>query len=408
MLKIFTQKTFNIFLSLIFIFPLVVFIVNAQEEDTKNNSNVSDLQNKIEELEKKLSDAKDQEKTLKNEITKVDNQISVTNYKIQSSINQIDEKQREITFLKQDISFLEDRLVKIKESILQYEKLVDLRIREKYKSSRGSGGGLSILLADANGFASFISRLKYSKVAEDRDKNLLGEMKSAENSYESQQGVLQDKKDEVEKVKVQIEVEKTKLEGLKGTLDVYKQEKNTLLEVTKNDEVEYKRQLDQAKAELEAIQNIVSSVNFSNGSKIKKGTPIAVMGNSGYPNCSTAAHLHFEVRKNGVVTSPLNYLKSKSVYVYDFSNGEKNLGSGKWSWPMEGMQITQMYGKTPWSWRYASGRHDGIDMVSSNTAIYAPEDGVIVRGTMGCGGPVINYVAIDHGGGVVSYFLHVR
>lgn len=403
------KYTFSCFCIL---FVFVFFgVVKAESKPTPtpsaNANEASRLQNIINELEEKINGAKNQEKSLKSEISNLDNQISVTNYKIQQSIVDIDDKQREITFLKGDISFLEDRLVKIKDSIAQYEKLVDIRMREKYKSTRSSGN-LSILLADERGLTSFISRLKYAKVAEDRDKALLLEMKSAENSYQSQQGVLQDKKDEVEKVKAQIEDQKKMQEALKVNLDGLKDEKKVLLEATENDEAKYQQQLKQAKAELEAIENIVSSVNFTNGTKIKKGAVIALMGNSGYPNCSSGAHLHYEIRKNGVPINPANYLKSQSMYVYDFSSGTKKIGSGDWTWPMKNPIINQLFGKTPWSWRYASGRHDGIDMEDSNINIYAPEDGTIVKGTMACGGPVINYVAINHGSGIVSFFLHVR
>ena len=75
---------------------------------------------------------------------------------------------------------------------------------------------------------------------------------------------------------------------------------------------------------------------------------------------------------------------------------------------MKNAEVTQRYGKTPWSWRYSGGKHTGIDMVSSNTYIYAPDDGRIVKGTAGCYGSSMNYAAIEHGGGVISYYFHIR
>jgi hypothetical protein len=32
----------------------------------------------------------------------------------------------------------------------------------------------------------------------------------------------------------------------------------------------------------------------------------------------------------------------------------------------------------------------------------------MIKGGMGCGGAIINYVAIDHGDDVVSYYLHIK
>ena len=75
---------------------------------------------------------------------------------------------------------------------------------------------------------------------------------------------------------------------------------------------------------------------------------------------------------------------------------------------MDSPQITQRFGKTPWSWRYPGGNHTGIDMVDDNIKITAPDDGVYIRSVQSCYGVGMNYAAIDHGDGVVSYYLHIR
>lgn len=50
----------------------------------------------------------------------------------------------------------------------------------------------------------------------------------------------------------------------------------------------------------------LSKYNVKVGQKVYKGQKIGEVGNTGN---STGAHLHFEIRKNGVVQNPLNYLK---------------------------------------------------------------------------------------------------
>lgn len=50
----------------------------------------------------------------------------------------------------------------------------------------------------------------------------------------------------------------------------------------------------------------LSKYNVKVGQKVYKGEKIGAVGSSGN---STGPHLHFEIRKNGTVTNPLNYLK---------------------------------------------------------------------------------------------------
>ena len=50
----------------------------------------------------------------------------------------------------------------------------------------------------------------------------------------------------------------------------------------------------------------LNSINVKTGQKVSKGQQIGTMGSTGV---STGPHLHFEIRKSGQHTSPMNYLK---------------------------------------------------------------------------------------------------
>lgn len=396
----------HILFSALLILASFLFTVNISAQQTTDTSEqVSDLKEEIEKLEKKLSNLSDKEASLAKEIEYADGQINLTELRIRNSQQKLIEKENAIQKLSGDIEDLRVRIEKLGKSIAYQEVVLKERLRSRYKTLESSP---LILLFGSHTLDNIVQKSTYLKVMELQDHKLIKNMSETKNAYDTQKNLFEDKKSKEEDLKAQIITEKSNLESYRSQLDDQKQQKEDLLEQTQNDENKYQELLNQARAELQAIEGIVSSVNFKNGEKVQKGDVIAVMGNSGYPDCSTGPHLHFEVRKNGKIVDAENYLKSKKLYVYDFSSGYKNIGDGDWSWPMKDPTINQRFGDTPWSWRYASGEHSGIDMESSDTFIYAPEDGTIVKSTQGCYGSTINYAAIDHGDGIVSYYLHVQ
>ena len=170
----------------------------------------------------------------------------------------------------------------------------------------------------------------------------------------------------------------------------------------------YQQLLSQALAEYSAIQKaIVSGIKVG---PVKKGDPIALVGNSGAPYGSTGAHLHFEVRKNNSWVNAESYLSPHPLT--NHQDGTGTIGNGSWDWPLsDPIVLEQRYGHTPWSWRYnySGGIHTGIDMWSQTSeVIRAPADGTLYSSAEKCGSATINIKYIEHGDGVVSFYLHVQ
>jgi len=220
-----------------------------------------------------------------------------------------------------------------------------------------------------------------------------------------------------EEKQAELEAAKDKLESQKALLAQQKADKENLLKITQNDERRYQSLLAAARAEQEAMLSVMRQALalLKDGLPISKGAEIALMGNTGYPCCSTGTHLHFEIRKDGAAHDPTSYLRSRDV-VWDNSPDGAFSFTGDWDWPMDGPRITQGFGMTHYAriGYYGGGPHTGLDIVGSPVVIKTPKAGTLYKGTTSCcsswcgGCASINYVAIDHGDGLISWYWHVQ
>ena len=361
--------------------PLTVF---AQAASSSGN---------IEQLQKKITELQGTENTLTKQVSLLDSQISVAQLRVESIKSAITKLGSEINELAGEIDRLEGVLTRRSELVLK-------RIPESYKRKQIPYIQAIFLSKD---FADFMRRVKYISVVEKEDVQLLVQLKATQDNFAERKNLRESKKKQQQDLQVQLENESRELE-------VQKKAKQTLLEQTKNSESVYQRLLAQALAEQQAI-NKALLVGAKVG-PIKKGEPIALVGNTGYPGCSSGAHLHFEVRRNNNWTNPEEFIVSRTIRD-DQKGGQSTLGRGSWDWPLEGnVIVTQYFGKTPYSWRYAysGGIHTGIDMYSSSSeVIRAPADGTLFAAAENCGSSsIIKIKYIDHGGGLISLYLHVQ
>lgn len=367
----------------------------AAEESKK----LGDIKSKIKELEGKLASLQSEEKTLKSQIDVMDNQIDLTQLRMNAT-------QQELSELSGDIETANDKINNLEGTLEKITKVLIGRIVSTYKTGNITQ---TQVFVSSNGFNDYFNRMNYLRIMQVRDRQVLYDTQQARNDYENQKNIYEDQKAKVEALKAQ-------LEKYTAQIEQEKKSKEDLLAVTKNDEKKYQSLLATLQAERSAIEGVISSIQLENGTPVIKGQVIAQVGNSGAPYCSTGPHLHFEVRVNGADVNPNPYLKSGVNFQYSY--GEDQYGyygslspSGEWDWPLdEVITINQGYGSHGFARSfYGDGTHHGIDMNSnSSTLIKAPSGGMLYKGSTSCSGVPMNYVAVDHGGGVVSWYWHVR
>lgn len=372
------------FISMLFLLAITRVSATSVEENNKT----------IEELKQKIGSLQSEQNTLSKQIILLDSQTKLTTLQITDTERKIDVLESEIGELTGEISRLEDLKTKRLELVLH-------RIPQSYK--RASSSQFGWLLFSKN-FAELLTRAKYLVQVQEEDTLLYKQLQLTQMNYNERRDIRESKKIEQESLRKQLEKHTKELAA-------QKKQKQALLDQTKNSESVYQRLLAQALAEKQALDRaLVDSVKVG---PVKKGDPIALVGNTGFPGCSTGAHLHFEVRSGSSWQDPSQYVGSKTVK--DEQNGgvDWTVGGGSWGWPLvDTIRLTQHFGKTPWSWRYgySGGIHTGFDMVSTGgDVIRAPADGDLFSSSQSCGtSSVIKIKYIDHGSGIISFYLHVQ
>lgn len=365
-------------LFVIFLTVLVAVVsssVLAQDCGTKEECDA-----KIKEYEAKLSQLREQKGSLSSQIKLMDTQIALTTTRIRNTEYTIEKTTGEI-------DTLGGKIVELDSSLDHLSKILLQKIVQGYKNHQVS---LFDVVLDSKNASVLANRIKYIEVAQNSDRTLAFKLQQTKDNFEEQKDLREDKKIKLEELKKNLDKQKIEL-GQQKT------QKQSLLTQTNSDERKFQQLLSQALSEFQAIEQAIQT--GTQVGPVKKGDPIALVGNTGYPNCSTGAHLHFEVRRGGTWTDPLNFLGG-------------NGGSGTWSWPLtDPIVITQGYGHTPWSWRYSysGGIHTGLDMISNTSdVIRAPADGMLFSSSQNCSGSTIKIKYIEHGDGLISYYLHVQ
>lgn len=335
-----------------------------------------------------------EKQSLTNTISYLNTQIAYTQSRINETTFQIEQLEEEIRSLSGKISVLTNSLETLTRLLLS-------RISATYKQTRIHP---LALFFSSDGVKEFINRYRYLRAVQLNDRQILYETERTRATYDAQKTLKEEKQTQVLGLQ-------TELIEQKGIHDQQKKEKQFLLKVTENDEKKYQELLAKAQAELAAIQAIISGLGDEEEVKeVGEGDKIATIMTGG-PNlyaCSTGPHLHFEVVKDQVTQNPFGLLQSKSL-IWDNPDSGQN-GSGSWRWPLEDpIRVTQSFGETSYSSRYAGGIHTGIDMTNDdNRNVKAVKRGTLFRGGISCRGGTLQYVRVKHAeDGHDTYYLHV-
>jgi len=300
---------------------------------------------KIQEEQEKYSEAikkkQKEQASLNNQLSILSNRLAKAELDIESTETEIDRTDLEIEKVNREIANKEKEINRERDSLGNVLNLI-------YKQNQVTT--LEIILLN-DSLADFISQLKYLEDINEGIAESLDTLKKYKGDLEKSKLVLQEKNDELNGLKKELEDNKGALEGESGN-------KTFILAQVKNSEKEYQRLLTQAREEQEAAAADVVSLEKTVRAKIAK---------------MSGQELQFN--DNGLI------------------------------WPVARNTITSYFHDPDYPFRYIF-EHPAIDIrAAQGTTIKAAASGYVARAKDA--GRGYSYIMVIHGDGLSTVYGHV-
>ena len=392
-----------LFLTLSLSLPVPSHAVECEGEPPSGADNANQINEYMDKCREKIV-------ALQGEALSLKQIISVLNSKISLALAQINQTQAQIDELEKDIEVLSGVIDTVNISMDQLAEIYIARVKESYRRYRTDRMNL---VFSSKSLGDFMGKMKYLSTIKAKDQLILTELERSRVDYGEKKDAKIIKQQEVEKLK-------TRLVAQKVDLDRQQLEKKRVLSETQNNEKKFQEMLSKARAELEAIQNIIAGKGTETEvGDISAGQAIAKVIDG--PSCnSSGSHLHFIVAKDKDIYSPFTYLKGIEYENCSGSScgsddGDSFNPSGSWEWPLSSrIKMMQGFGVT-WAVRNTWVRsiynfHNGIDILGGSLEVKAVQAGKLYRGSYsGRSGCALRYVRVHHSdGGIDTYYLHIN
>lgn len=259
------MKAFALAICIVFsLFTVSGEVVFAQQTRQELEQELSNLENQIKAISQNISATQQQGKTLKNDISVLTQKITQSKLKIQSHLKAITRLNQTIAEKNQTIEALDAKMAREKQSLAQIMRktkyldeytLVDVTLQSK---------SLSSFFEDADTFSVVNRALSQS----------FDDITLTKADIEGVKTELMEAKDEETEKKIAQELEKKKVES-------NQKEKATLLQITKNQETEYKKVLADRQKEASRIRAKLFELRDSASISFGQAYDLAVLASKG-------------------------------------------------------------------------------------------------------------------------------
>lgn len=353
-MKHFHTKLLSLMMAFVmaFSFSLNVLAVDEADKEAKEQE-IEALEQEMEEQSAALEGMQVDKANTEAEIEALDTELTALQIEIDATNAELDEVEAQLEQTKKDLEAAREKEKQ------QYETL---KIRIKVMYEKGETGYLEILFA-AKDMASLLNSTEYISKISDYDNNLLKNLQETRMQIEELEKQLEAQQAELEALKAELEAQQAELQVLLDEKAAYIMALNESIAYTEEYIAELEENICKEEEALAEIEYAIQQAALAAQQAASSGGSY-----SGYvPNVSGA---------------------SKPAY-------------GTWVWPSDTTYLTDTYGYQAWR----GGVHNGIDIGASyGTPIYAAASGTVWIATYSSSAG--NWVVIDHGGGVMSVYMH--
>ncbi len=322
------------------------------------------------EILNKLNGLKSQNTTLKNEIAKVRSQYDANAGEISALVAKKNAIDQEISLLHTQMLNIEEQITIMGQLVAQKQDELDIaqknldELNRKYKyrvRAMEESGGVSYweVIFRSHSFTDLLDRINIVDEIAASDRKRLDEMNEAALEVELSRSVIVAERLELDAVRQD-------LEDAQEQLSVSREASDETLRDLARKQAEFQTLLDESEAKQNALMNEIA--------KAQKD----------YDNAKYQENL-----KNLALT------------------GKNPPSNATWITPVSGYRITSAFGYRTAPTAGASTYHQGVDMAcNQGTPIYATRAGTVTAASFQAGGAGY-YVAIDHGDGFASIYMHM-
>ena len=303
------------------------------------------------ELKKKQSDLEAKQASIKSKISQLESnqadaqeQVNALNELIENLEEQIYTVNQKIAVQEAEIADLQAEIDLTESQITDAYDAFKNRVRAMYITGDFTGG-LELLLA-TDDFDGYLTTMTYIEIMANHDDGIVNALTEDKEGYQAQKALVEEKRAEIESEKLVLSSKKEELDEQKAEADALLSQIAADKAVLQQEQVKIDKEMQKAREALDAI------------------------------------------------------IARKTA-----ESDEKNHVPGAWRWPAPGYKrISSKFGWRSWSNSY----HKGIDIAAPMGAnIIASKGGKVVTSSYDAGG-YGNYVIIDHGGGYMTVYGHLR